>query len=58
MDLLFGYNFNDINMDVGYLKGLFDKFGWVKDEKITAEFKLKEIKNGRLAMFVFFGICV
>ena len=56
-DPLFGYNANDTNTDVGYPKGLFDKFGWAKDEKTTAELKLKEIKNGRLAMVAFLGCC-
>ena len=54
---MFGDNTNDANTDVGYPKGLFDKFGWAKDEKTTAELKLKEIKNGRLAMLAFLGIC-
>ena len=57
-DPLFGYNSNDTNTDVGYPKGLFDKFGWAKDDKTTAELKVKEIKNGRLAMVAFAGIVV
>jgi|TARA_B100000683_G_scaffold58925_2_gene56871 hypothetical protein len=57
-DPLFGYNSNDTNTDVGYPKGLFDKLNYAKDEKVTAELKQKEIKNGRLAMVAFAGIVV
>lgn len=56
-DPLFGYNKGDTNTDVGYPKGLFDKMNYAKDEKTLAELKLKEIKNGRLAMVAFLGVC-
>jgi len=55
-DPLFGYNKGDTNTDVGYPKNLFDKFGYAKDAKSLAELKVKEIKNGRLAMVAFLGI--
>mmetsp|Transcript_3151 Transcript_3151/g.7744 ORF Transcript_3151/g.7744 Transcript_3151/m.7744 type:complete len:246 (-) Transcript_3151:402-1139(-) len=38
----------------GYPGGIFDPFGWSK-RKDFADLQLKEIKNGRLAMFSFIG---
>ena len=55
-DPLFGYNANDTNTDVGYPGGLFDKLGYAKKDLDTL--KLKEIKNGRLAMVAIAGCFV
>merc|ERR1712216_781653 len=55
-DPLFGYNANDTNADVGYPGGLFDKLGYAKKDLDTL--KLKEIKNGRLAMVAIAGCFV
>jgi hypothetical protein len=55
-DPLFGYNADDTNTDVGYPGGLFDKLGYAKKDLDTL--KLKEIKNGRLAMVAIAGCFV
>lgn len=57
-DPLTGANAGDTNTDVGYPKGLFDPFGWAKDEKSANELKRKELANGRLAMVAIVGVFV
>ncbi|ESW23744.1 hypothetical protein PHAVU_004G071500 [Phaseolus vulgaris] len=41
-----------------YPGGAFDPLGYSKDPKSFHEYKVKEIKNGRLALLAFVGICV
>jgi hypothetical protein len=57
-DPLTGANKGDTNTDVGYPKGLFDPMGYAKDPKKAEELKLKEIKNGRLAMVACMGCII
>jgi hypothetical protein len=51
------YKSSDESTDVGYPGGLFDKLGYAKKEDLDG-LKLKEIKNGRLAMVAIAGCFV
>ncbi|KAL2641976.1 hypothetical protein R1flu_009563 [Riccia fluitans] len=41
-----------------YPGGPFDPLGFAKDPKKLEEYKLKEVKNGRLALLAFLGFCI
>ena len=53
VDPIFSNNSLPSDNSPGYPGGIFDPFGWSKGDLETL--KLKEIKNGRLAMFASLG---
>lgn len=54
-DPIFDYSLPE--HEVGYPGGVFDPFGWSKGKDVDT-LKLKEIKNGRLAMLAYLGFIV